>query len=98
LHGEVQALNTGSSQVVAFYGPKEYALLKDEVEKLAEGIFDERAEQFISGRKQFSESARSGRTGAPDDVPGRDRRRRLKPSSFVTRTESTMRKRCWSIP
>ncbi len=60
LHGEVQALNTGASQVVAFYGPKEYALLKDEVEKLAEGIFDERAEQFISGRKQFSESTRSG--------------------------------------
>jgi len=60
LHGEVSALNTGASEVIAFYGPKEYALLRSEVEKLSQGICDTRAEQFIAGRKQFSESTRSG--------------------------------------
>lgn len=60
LHGEIRALNTSASQVVAFYGPREYALLKSEVEKLSQGIFEERAEQFIAGRKQFSKSTRSG--------------------------------------
>lgn len=60
LHGEVSALNTGASEVVAFYGPKEYTLLKAEVEKLSQGICDKRAEEFIAGRKQFSESTRSG--------------------------------------
>ena len=60
LHGEISALNTGASHVVAFYGPKEYAFLKSEVEKLSQGVFDDRAEQFIAGRKQFSESTRSG--------------------------------------
>jgi hypothetical protein len=59
LHGEVSALNTGATEVVAFYGPKEYALLRAEVEKLSQGICDQRAEEFIAGRKQFSESTRS---------------------------------------
>ena len=31
LHGERRALNTGASEIVAFYGAKEYALLKAEV-------------------------------------------------------------------
>lgn len=60
LDGEVTALNTGASEVVAFYGPREYGLLKAEVEKLSQGVCDKRAEEFISGRKQFSQSTRSG--------------------------------------
>jgi hypothetical protein len=60
LHGEISAMNTGASDVIAFYGPNEYALLRSEVEKLSQGICDTRAEQFIAGRKQFSESTRSG--------------------------------------
>jgi hypothetical protein len=60
LRGEVSALNTGVSGVVAFYGPKEYASLKAEVEKLSQGICDNRALEFIAGRKQFAQSARSG--------------------------------------
>lgn len=60
LHGEVNALNTGASEVVAFYGPREYGLLKAEVEKLSQGICDKRAEEFIAGRRQFAQSARSG--------------------------------------
>jgi hypothetical protein len=60
LHGEVSAMNTGASEVIAFYSPKEYALLRNEVEKLSQGICDTHAEQFITGRKQFSESTRSG--------------------------------------
>ena len=63
LRGEVTALNTGMSEVVAFYGPKEYALLKAEVEKLSQGIWDKRAEELIAGRKQFSQSTRSGQQG-----------------------------------
>src|SRR5262249_5439617 len=60
LHGEVGAMNTGTSEVIVFYGPKEYALLKSEVDKLSQGICDSRAEEFIAGRKQFSESTRRG--------------------------------------
>jgi hypothetical protein len=60
LHGEVDALNTGATEVIAFYGPEEYALLKAEIEKLSQGICDKRAEEFIAGRKHFSESTRSG--------------------------------------
>jgi hypothetical protein len=60
LHGEVSTMNTGGSEVTAFYGPKEYALLRREVDKLCQGICDTRAEQFMAGRKQFSESTRAG--------------------------------------
>lgn len=60
LHGEVSAMNTGASEVIVFYGPKEYALLKSEVDKLSQGICDTRAEEFIGRRKQFSESTRCG--------------------------------------
>ncbi len=59
LHGEVRALNTGASAVVAFYSPEEYASLQTEVEKLSQGIFDDRADEFIVGRRAFSESTRS---------------------------------------
>lgn len=52
-------MNTDASEVIAFYGPNEYASLRSEVEKLSQGICDSRAEQFIAGRKQFSESTRS---------------------------------------
>lgn len=59
LHGEVDAMHTGASGVVAFYGPVEYAGLRSEVDKLSQGIFDKLAEGFIAGRKQFSQSTRS---------------------------------------
>lgn len=59
LRGEVDAMHTGASGVVAFYGPTEYAGLRSEVEKLSQGIFDKLAEEFIAGREQFSQSTRS---------------------------------------
>jgi hypothetical protein len=59
LHGEIHALNTGATSVVAFYGPSEYALLKAEVDKLARGIFDEQAQAFIIGRRHFAQSTRT---------------------------------------
>ena len=59
LHGEVDAMHTGASGVVAFYGPTEYADLRSEIEKLSQGICDKLAEEFIAGRKQFSQSTRS---------------------------------------
>src|SRR5712671_372308 len=44
LHGEVDAMHTGASEVVTFYGPTEYAGLRSEVKKLSQGIFDKLAE------------------------------------------------------
>lgn len=58
LHGEVQALNTGSKDVVAFYSPTEYTALRDEVGKLSQGIFDKPAGEFVAGRRAFSDSTR----------------------------------------
>jgi hypothetical protein len=58
LQGEVSALHSGTTGVIAFYGPDEYKLLQNEVDKLAAGVFDAKAEEFISGRRQFSESTR----------------------------------------
>lgn len=59
LFGEIDALRTGGSSVVAFYGVDHYRKLKEEVDKLASGVLDERAKQFVEGRKQFSSSTRS---------------------------------------
>lgn len=58
LHGEIRALQTGASVVVAFYSPAEYAQLRAEVEKFSRGILDDRAQQFIKSRKQFSDTTR----------------------------------------
>lgn len=59
LHGEIAALNTFASEVVAFFGPEKYAELKIEVDKLAMGYFNRNAENFVLDRKQFSQSTRS---------------------------------------
>ncbi len=59
LGGEIDAMQTGALGVLAFYGPTQYAGLRTEVEKLSLGIFDKRAEQSITGRKQFAQSTRS---------------------------------------
>jgi hypothetical protein len=59
LHGEVTALLSKATELVAFYGPTEYTDLRIEVEKLSKGIFDKRAEDFVAGRRRFSQSTRS---------------------------------------
>jgi|GEM_PF-1950483 len=59
LHGEIEAIHTGAARAVAFYGPTEYASLRSEVEKLSRGTIDKRAEDFIAGRKRFSQSSRA---------------------------------------
>jgi hypothetical protein len=63
LHQEVSAMNTGAP-ALAFYGPLEFSALKVEVRKLAQGIFDEPAQLFITNRNQFAHRPRrSGRSG-----------------------------------
>jgi hypothetical protein len=59
LQGEVKALTTGSATVDAFFGQEDYKLLRSEVDKLANGILDDKALEFIVGRRRFSESTRS---------------------------------------
>ena len=43
---------------VALYGPKEYATLCADVDRLSRDICDDQAEQFINERKLFSEFSR----------------------------------------
>jgi len=59
LHGEVRALQTGANGVVAFYGQPEYEEMRAEVDKLAQGIVDGRAKEFVARREQFSRDTRS---------------------------------------
>jgi len=59
LKGEIAALNSGRGAVVVFYDPQQYAMVTEEVEKLANGVPDEKAEEFIRDRRRFSESTRS---------------------------------------
>lgn len=59
LHGEIRALNTRASAVIAFYGLPEYQELKAEVDKLAQGVFDGRVKQFIAERMQSSKDTRA---------------------------------------
>jgi hypothetical protein len=54
---------------VALYGPKEYATLCAEVDRLYPGICDDKAEQFINERKPFSEFSRSGQKTHLDGRP-----------------------------
>jgi len=58
LFGEVDAMHARASGVVAYYSAAQYALLKAEVNKLAQGDFEDVARQFVSDRKQFSQSTR----------------------------------------
>lgn len=59
LHGEIRALNTGETDVIVFYGRTEYAEFQTEVDKLAQGIFDETAQTFIAGRRHFAKTSRA---------------------------------------
>lgn len=71
LHGEVDALMNGSSGVAAFCAPneREYGELKAEVDRLAQGIFDQQAQQFIANRQQFAATTRSDQKIHFDDKP-----------------------------
>jgi hypothetical protein len=59
LQGEVRALHARADAVVAFYGQPEYKEMRAEVDKLAQGVVDGRAQEFITGRAQFSKDTRS---------------------------------------
>jgi hypothetical protein len=58
LRSEVKALYSGANAVIAFFDSINEALLKDEVAKLAEGIVDNRAVEFIAERKEFADRTR----------------------------------------
>ena len=58
LFQEVKAKNTGATSLLAFYGPLEYSALKAEVDKLAQGTFDDHAELFVKARKHFAAVSR----------------------------------------
>ena len=71
LDGEVEALHKHTPYVIAFYKPDGdgYRELKAEVDKLAQGIFDEKAHHFISNRQQFSQVTRADQRTHFDDKP-----------------------------
>ena len=50
LAAEMQALQLRKSTIDAFLGEFDYGMLKQEVDKLASGEFDERADKFIKAR------------------------------------------------
>jgi len=58
LRAEVKALYEDADSVVAYYSPADYAALKEEVGKLAEGLLDERARSFVSGRLALAQATR----------------------------------------
>ena len=59
LEAELSAMHEGSSSVIAFYGAREYSKLQAEVDKLAQGVFDKEAQDFIMERQKFASSSRS---------------------------------------
>jgi hypothetical protein len=58
LRAEVKALYARADSVVAYYSPADYAALKSEVAKLAEGIVDDRARSFLAERRAFAKASR----------------------------------------
>jgi hypothetical protein len=76
LHGEVAVMNRYEDGVVAFYSPDDYAQLNAEVDKLANGVFDETAESAVSERRAFAESTRSDQKQHVENTP--DVRARLR--------------------
>jgi hypothetical protein len=58
LRAEVQALYARANSVVAYYNPADYDALKVEVAKLAHGIVDQRAQSFLSKRKELAKAGR----------------------------------------
>lgn len=58
LRAEVAALYTRADSVVSYYKPADYAALKAEVAKLAQGIVDDRAQAFLAERKEFAKASR----------------------------------------
>jgi hypothetical protein len=58
LRAEVQALYARANSVVAYYNPADYDALKVEVAKLADGIVDQRAQSFLSKRKELAKAGR----------------------------------------
>lgn len=71
LDAEVEALHKNTPYVIAFYKPEGdgYRKLKTEVDKLAQGIFDERAHHHINNRQQFSQVTRADQKTHFDDKP-----------------------------
>jgi hypothetical protein len=59
LRGELAALDKRTSSAIVFYGPREYREMQSEVNKLAQGNFDERAKFFTTERQQFSQTTRA---------------------------------------
>ena len=59
LVAEIQALHSRTSTIDAFLSEKDYARLSQEVSKLADGEFDERADKFIQERSEFASNTRS---------------------------------------
>ena len=51
LREETKRVNGETRSIAMFYPPENYLKLEDEVNKLSRGIFDQRAESFISARK-----------------------------------------------
>jgi hypothetical protein len=60
LAAEMTALQSGTSTVALFLRVEDYPLLRREVDKLANGVFDERAAKFIKERGDFASNTRSG--------------------------------------
>lgn len=58
LRAEVQALYAHADSVIAYYNPADYDALKVEVAKLADGIVDQRAQSFLSKRKELAKAGR----------------------------------------
>jgi len=69
LRSEVKALYERADSVVAYYSPADYDALKVEVAKLAEGVVDERAQSFLSERREFARASREGQKAHMENRP-----------------------------
>jgi len=56
---EVRRANSALSTVVPYLRADDYERLRQEVKKLSRGVFDSKADQFISARKNIARSVRS---------------------------------------
>lgn len=63
LIAELEALRRRTASVDTFLSGSHYESLRNEVGKLANGNFDERARSFIENRLKFSSNTRSGQAG-----------------------------------
>lgn len=69
LHSEVALMNGYANGVVVFYSPADYALMCAEIDKLSQGIVDERAKSFIAGREEFAKSSRTDQRAHTTNTP-----------------------------